>query len=242
MLRHRPNTAGAEARRPVPFADVVESPAVAGQKHDPRDARGHRPRARKITRGSVIALLSKPERTCCRRDRHLASRRWRRRLAGVLSNQDVARRLARATGIVDKRSAEPSVRPQSTVRPRIGRARQAILGVLAEASAPMTPTQVHAALRVDDASYPVPYATVKSALSIEANKPSRLMERCPDGGYRMMSDGALSRAGFHGDRVDWFLSFKKKIKKSRDPPYRSGSESRTRPVEDRRGTRAGARR
>lgn len=121
-------------------------------------------------------------------------------LSGLLSNPDITDRLDRAADVMAKRTPEV-VRRESlpTIAVRPGWARRGIMDILARASAPMTPTEVHEAMVMEHPTRGVSYATVKSALSDEAGKPQPQVLRGAEGGYRLVPQGAAcpSRARTH---------------------------------------------
>jgi hypothetical protein len=108
-------------------------------------------------------------------------------LTGVLSNPEVVARLECAGAAKAKCLPEVHRRVPLECRRRHGWARPAILKILIGSAVPMTPTDVHAQLKVRYPATLVPYGTVKSALSEEAGRPNSCVERDGRGVYRTVS-------------------------------------------------------
>lgn len=108
-------------------------------------------------------------------------------LTGVLSNPEVVARVERAGAAKTECLPEVHGRVRLERRRRHGWARTAILEILIGSAVPMTPSDVHAQLKVRYPGTPVPYATVKSGLAEEVVRPSSRIERDGRGMYRAVA-------------------------------------------------------
>jgi hypothetical protein len=104
-------------------------------------------------------------------------------LVGVLSNSEAAERLARAAVIGAIRSPARLVVASGVVRGRHGWMRRAIVDVLARATGPMTPKEVHMALLADFPTQVVAYTAVKASLCHGAAAGGSGIARCGRGRY-----------------------------------------------------------
>ena len=102
-----------------------------------------------------------------------------------LSNPEAVDRLARAMKIVETCHKRPVALEAAALQH--GWVRREVLRVLSEATAPMTPTEIHGAVQDEFPSRLVRYATVKSALCDEMRKREPRVQRSARGRYEIAS-------------------------------------------------------
>ena len=108
-------------------------------------------------------------------------------LTGVLSSPEVVARVEHAGAAKTECLPEVHGRVRLERRRGHGWARTAILEILIGSAAPMTPSDVHAQLKVRYPGTPVARATVKSGSGEELVRPSSRIEHYGRGTYRAVA-------------------------------------------------------